>query len=423
MENENNLILENQKNALTMMIPPVGTSIIKPYILDVVERLGKYKLIYDYRVSAWLDKLLPQNTMFGGSLINPSPMVKESFRIAPSGTFSGQSFTQPVNVNSEPQLGAFAKGNVVNVIRFEGNTAVVENPNYVVPDVNSPKVRSWASLISDVANQKEFNIPKEYLSKVDDSTPITVNTGINFGANPKPQPVYNMPKYPENPNDITIKPRIIPELDNEVVLEQNANFVLNQDFTYREESYCPPNARCMQPPELTINAGTKVTGRLIRKNTYNYEFIVKKGLTEIPPYNDFLEIKGKGTGSINIPVEYLTKEVEGIISTDTRTPVSVIALVDKNRGKCNTDGALIQNERYDPCRVSAIKGQTYNGYISGGSFYGNDGNAYLPINEYQIVQQNSGTVVPMKNNNKNILMIVGAFLAGYIVFGNSKSSN
>jgi hypothetical protein len=97
-------------------------------------------------------------------------------------------------------------------------------------------------------------------------------------------------------------------------------------------------------------------------------------------------------------------------------------LVDKKRGKCNTDGALIQNMQYDPCRVSAIKGQIYNGYIVGNNFF--DGkDASLSVNEYQIIPQNSGTVVPAKNNNKNLLMIAGAFLAGYIIFGNSKSSN
>jgi hypothetical protein len=448
MENENNLILQNQKYS-SMIRPTMGTSIIAPYLLDVVQKLGKYQLIYDYQVYNPF-QILPQNTMLGRSLINPSPMVKEggsnvlesanreqAFALAMENyrnDITVKPYTGAINqlkfiTSDNPQLGTFAKGNVVNVIRFEGNTAVIENPNYVVPNANAPKVSSWASLTSDLINQKEFKIPKEYLSKVDDTTPVTVKTGINFGANPKVDYTMSIPK-PYEQIDSPIKPRIIPELDNEVVLEQNASFVLSKDFKYIlgygssiYNSKSGIGTADMSPKYATLKSGTKVTGRLIRKND-NTAYKLAYGTKTPPRYNDFLDVKGYGDkGRIEIPIEYLNKEVENMISTDTRTPVSVIALVDKKRGKCNTNGALIQDMQYDPCRVSAIKGQTYNGYISGGSFYGNDGNAYLPINEYQIVQQNSGTIVPLKNNNKNLLMIIGAFLAGYIVFGNSKSSN
>jgi hypothetical protein len=455
MENESNLILQNQKYS-SMIRPTMGVSIIPPFILDVVEKLGKYELIYDYRVynpifdnMVYNDLLLhrkstliPENTppvfynfLPSESYIQAVEMAKreqaiasamQNVAIAPRENINTGAIMPYVSytVNPNPQVGTFSKGNVVNVIRFEGNIAVVENPNYILPNTTAPKVSFWTSLAGNMINQKEFKIPKEYLSKVDDNTPVTVSTGINFGANPKSQTFFQIPT---DPNVISINPKIIPEkiipeLDNEVVLEKNATFVLNKDYKYRENSYCPPNAKCMQPPELIINSGTKVTGRLIRKNTYNYEFKVKKGLTEIPSYNDFLEIKGKGTGLINIPIEYLTREIQNTTSNNGRTPVSVIALVDKKRGKCNTDGALIQNMQYDPCRVSAIKGQIYNGYIVGNNFF--DGkDASLSVNEYQIIPQNSGTVVPAKNNNKNLLMIAGAFLAGYIIFGNSKSSN
>ena len=84
----------------------------------------------------------------------------------------------------------------------------------------------------------------------------------------------------------------------------------------------------------------------------------------------------------------------------------------------------MQQENYDPCRVSAVKGQSYNGYISGGSFYSTDGEAFLPINEYKIIEKNNGlgnnknngVVLPAEDNNKNLLMIVGAFLVGYLLF-------
>jgi hypothetical protein len=38
-------------------------------------------------------------------------------------------------------------------------------------------------------------------------------------------------------------------------------------------------------------------------------------------------------------------------------------------------------------------------------------------------QTNSNTIVSVINKNKNLLMIAGAFLVGYIIFSNSKSSN
>jgi hypothetical protein len=53
----------------------------------------------------------------------------------------------------------------------------------------------------------------------------------------------------------------------------------------------------------------------------------------------------------------------------TRFLVTVVSLVDKKTGKCNQTG-LIQTMEYNPCRVSAIMGETYKGYISGGSFHG-----------------------------------------------------
>ena len=43
--------------------------------------------------------------------------------------------------------------------------------------------------------------------------------------------------------------------------------------------------------------------------------------------------------------------------------------------------------------------------------------------EPQDVQTNSGAVVTAKNDNKNLLMIAGAFFIGYALFSNGKSSN
>jgi uncharacterized protein len=63
----------------------------------------------------------------------------------------------------------------------------------------------------------------------------------------------------------------------------------------------------------------------------------------------------------------------------------------------------MQQENYDPCRVSAVKGQSYNGYISGGSFYSTDGEAFLPINEYKIIEKNNGLG---NNKNNGVILLV-----------------
>jgi hypothetical protein len=84
---------------------------------------------------------------------------------------------------------------------------------------------------------------------------------------------------------------------------------------------------------------------------------------------------------------------------------------------------------YNPCRVSAIMGETYKGYISGGSFYTTDGKTFIPINEYKIIEENNGsgiptnssTFIPENIDNKNLLMIAGAFLVGYVLFNKGKS--
>jgi len=184
------------------------------------------------------------------------------------------------------------------------------------------------------------------------------------------------------------------------------------------------------PVFADLKAETKVTGDLIRKPN-NTMYRVRAGYPTPPPYNDFLQVKGIGVdGFIEIPIENLTRlGISNNLITDNNTIVTVIALADTKKGKCNETG-LIQTMDYNPCRVSAVKGQIYKGYISGGSFYSIDGEAFLAINQYKIIENNSGSgnnnkgsVVPLKNNNKNLLIIVGAFLVGYILFKKDTPSN
>ena len=293
----------------------LGVSQIVAFPLDVVQRLGKYQFIYDYE--------------FGG--------LQFACIKAPCGGGIGSN--------------KFSKGDIVNVIRFEGTNPVVENPNYKEPAPDAPK-SFWSSLLQ---NPKEFIVPKEYLQKVDDNTPMTMQLGSNFGSNPKPQP-------------IGVKPIIkdLPQPSSDVILEENATFVLNKDFQYISgygSSYCSPDGICtmdMSPKYSVLKAGTKVTGRLFKSITN------EKVLKTIADVRDsmirptvieqnFLAVKGYGnTGSINIPIEYLTRDV----ATATTT-----------------------------------------------------------------TNNNSGNVVPVANDNKNLLMIVGAFLVGYVLFSKEKASS
>lgn len=313
----------------------LGVSVINENPIGVLEKLGKYEFIYDYKVPNFWDNLnMVAHTKEGGSNANMIATSGSNDKmIAPSGFWSGQ-FPQPVKINSEAQVGFFSKGNIVNVLRFDGNNAIIENINYKVPDPTVVKT-VWGELLGSVLNKKEFSVPKDYLRKADDTLEPTLLTGINYGANMKP-PTFIMPPVKPIPySPVT-----------QTILEENASFVLNRDFQYVSHygsSYCSPDGLCtadMSPKFSTLKAGTKVTGRLFSESQ-----TFKTSMDIVMP-KQFLAVKGYGDkGSINIPVEYLTKEVP----------------------------------------------------------------------------TNSGAVVPAKNDNKNLLMIVGAFLVGYVVFSKGKS--
>lgn len=314
MQNYKDLVLQNEIGNVSMIRPiKEGVSNINEFPLDVVQKLGKYQFIYDYSAD----------------------------------NSSSSAFISKVN---------FSKGDVVEVVRFQLGSAMINNPNYKdyatnnspAPDISVKPKWDWSQILN--GNRKELEIPKEYLQKVDDSTAVTISTGVNFGANPKPQPIS------------IIKP--IPQVSSEVILEENATFVLNSDFQYISGygsiggygGYNPDgwkSAPIEMPKYSILKAGTKVTGRLFKtittpkKNIFSEATIMPNAMER-----DFLAVKGYGnTGSINIPIEYLTRDV----ATNTNN--------------------------------------------------------------------NNGKVVPVANNNKNLLMIVGAFLVGYVLFSKETPSN
>ena len=365
MQNYKDLVLEKEIGNIEMIRPIKGISIIEENPIGVLEKLGKYEFIYDYQIPSWATFALPSLSMYKGGNSN----TNGNYNFDGDGTGGLKNikwealFPQTVRVNSEPQVGTFSKGNIVNVLRFDGNNAIIQNPNYVVPDQNAPKSVGFFSNLGDLKKQKEFTVPKDYLRKVDDNLAVTVSTGILYGANMKPQPVIPIPPYKPLPNLNPIEQiGIGSEPSSDVILEENATFLLIKPFTYiasytkGRPLYELGGAGSLQyiqtPNYETIPAGTKVTGRLFKYIANKKVVSAISGVSNsiIKPTvieQDLLAVKGYGsTGSINIPIEYLTRDV---VTTNT------------NNNKSN--------------------------------------------------------VVPVKDNNKNILMIVGAFLLGYVLFG------
>jgi len=442
----------------------VGVSNIYENPIDALEKLGKYEFIYDYsainRLLFAVPDMLKQlssnaNTGFynfdGDGTGLTSPINWEAL------------FPQPVKINPNAQVGVFSKGNIVNVVRFDGNNAIIENVNYKAPDPTIFTEKTvWGELLGGVVNKKELSIPKDYLRKVDDTLNATIFTGINYGANMKPQPFVN---YIKPTSQLT-------------TIELNASFVLTRDFKYvlkYEKLEEGIKLGVSIPVFADLKAGTKVMGDLIRKPNNNM-YRVMAGYPTPPPYNDFLRVKGVGVDEfIDIPIEYLTR-VEpkpyliiqdfiiysrwenrmgqsgvqelpyskgSVMFLPTTTHqdqfdialkggklqelpiVSVVSLVDKQVGKCISDGALYQTMEYNPCRT-VKKGEILTGYIANGVFSNTNKDIMKPqlsFGEYKLVQTNSGKVVTVKNDNKNLLMIAGAFLLGYALFRKRDSSN
>jgi hypothetical protein len=331
----------------------MGLSNINMNPIDVVEKLGKYEFIYDYQVPNFvINTLLPNNMLVGG-LVNNATVTKEvatQQSIATSNVLSdaikqvgqnvkgfGNTFNspQPVSVNTNPQVGVFSKGDIVNVIRFEGSNAIIENPNYVALETTNVKP-SWFSLLSqNVINKSEFMIPKEYLMKVKDNFLVTIQTGINFGANLKPQPAY-----PMNPYLLPDVKTPIKAMSADQLIEQNSTYVLNKDFGYNKTD----NTNDHIIPDLrTLASGTKVTGNVFRPIVY---YKVKAGANIPENQFDYLEVKGlTNSNSLKIPLSNLTKDIP----------------------------------------------------------------------------TNSGIVVPVSNDNNNLLLIAGAVILGYALFSNDES--
>lgn len=107
--------------------------------------------------------------------------------------------------------------------------------------------------------------------------------------------------------------------------------------------------------------------------------------------------------------------------------VTVESLVDKQIGKCKTDGSLIQTMEYNPCRT-VNKGEILKGYIVSGTFSPYDASGFqnnkpaLSFNEFKIFNSNdksnaieNAIETKRRNENKTKIIIIGAFILGYLL--------
>lgn len=226
----------------------------------------------------------------------------------------------------------FSKGDVVNVVGFR----MVDGGDYKFPDYkyvevenvkyDSSKPTGWVNL----ENQKTIQVPIGYLEKIDDSTPVTLQTGINFGQNTIPAIQGTSVILPNPVMPIPIK-SLPPKSIFETTLEENAKFILTKDFQYVSgygSSSCGQSGICtmdMSPKYSVLKAGTKVAGKLFREID-NTAYKVKAGTSTPAPYKDFLAVKGYGTqGSINIPIEYLKRDNGTVVPVKKDNKILIVA--------------------------------------------------------------------------------------------------
>lgn len=99
--------------------------------------------------------------------------------------------------------------------------------------------------------------------------------------------------------------------------------------------------------------------------------------------------------------------------------VTVKSLIDKEMGKCKTDGSLIQTLEYNPCR-KVKKGQIVKGYIHPitNIFTSSEGRMSLPQlskGEYELLDKSVSSSSTPKDNS-NLVKIVLLGLVGFVIY-------
>ena len=128
--------------------------------IDVVEKLGKYVLIYDYNAVPIIYDMANYSVHLENEQVSNQVAIPQPDTTSYSGdSTSPYNSPQPVRVNSNSSVGVFSKGNVVEVVGFNGTNSVVKNPNYVPAQTTTNSGGyDWTGLFGNPVNMKEFNI-------------------------------------------------------------------------------------------------------------------------------------------------------------------------------------------------------------------------------------------------------------------------
>jgi hypothetical protein len=106
--------------------------------------------------------------------------------------------------------------------------------------------------------------------------------------------------------------------------------------------------------------------------------------------------------------------------------VTVKSLVDKQSGFCGqlNKSQMMQMVARPPC-VSVSKGEILKGYVVSGNFYYFKSSGFqeakpvLSLNEFKVMESNKKSTIiensKEKNQNKLIIMVIGAFILGYLL--------
>ena len=198
---------------------------------------------------------------------------------------------------------------------------------------------------------KTVRVPLVYLKKVDDSTPKTINTGIGYGNNYRP--------FQEIESGVSVIKNPFDSMGSilTITLEKNAKFTLTEDFGfYKVKPVRIDKYQSTKGEQVILKKGSEVVGDLIEEPLY-----LRIGM-DSKNSRKYLLIKGvSADGFIEIPFD--------ILKPSTSTPSTDKPVLSSNEFKAmesNKNSTIIENSKE-------------------------------------------------KNQNKLIIMVIGAFVLGYLL--------
>jgi hypothetical protein len=194
---------------------------------------------------------------------------------------------------------SYSKGDVVDAVELQmkgfWNNPEVDSEYIRLENLKyNPKDYAYDS-------DKTVRVPLVYLKKVDDSTPKTINTGIGYGNNYRPfQEIESGVSVIKNPFDLTMSSIL------NLTLEKNGKFTLTEDFGfYKVKPVRIDKYQYTKGEQVILKKGSEVVGDLIEQ-----PLLISRGMNS-KQTRKYLLVKGvSADGFIEIPIEYLTKDVQ-----------------------------------------------------------------------------------------------------------------